>query len=348
MGFSFPANMEVDNAEMNERREKMTDKLQKRHEGRMAEIEKKREEQDVDESKKTSINFFYKTFKEEESSIEKGLQDLSRPEAKLTKMELTDGFDALIMRAKKLQKFIADYTAVLPSYDILQSQKSASDLVSTIQSKREEMLPKKKFAFKSRKKESSNPAKKDPKVADVVTKGDSDRKGESAFIQDSQGFSDKCSQTLKMAGNDIKLQDVSLSNLTSCKVILEGYPSAVHVNNLRDCKVFCGPVPGSIFVDNCDNCVFVIACQQLRVHHTKDTHFYLHVTSRAIIEDTTAVLFAPYNWDYTTRAEDYKESGLDENRNNWDDVDDFNWLASDKHSPNWGILPDPQRVQHWD
>ena len=29
--------------------------------------------------------------------------------------------------------------------------------------------------------------------------------------------------------------------------------------------------------------------------------------------------------------------------NNWDDVDDFNWLAADKASPNWSILPEAER-----
>ncbi|PIK40511.1 putative tubulin-specific chaperone C-like [Apostichopus japonicus] len=339
--------MEVDTSDISERKDRMTEKLQKRHDGRIAELEKKREEQDVDESKKTSIDYFYKTFQVEKSSIETGLEDLCRPGAKLPKVQLTDRFDALIMRVKKLQKFIADYTAVLPSYDINRSQSSASELLSTLQRKREEMIPKKKFAFKSRKKESEGvPVEEKPPKEDGRAK--SEVEPENAFVQDSKGFSDRSSECLRMAGDEIKLQDISLSNLKSCKVTLEGYPSAVHVNNLKDCKVFCGPVPGSIFVDNCESCVFVVACQQLRVHHTKDTQFYLQVTSRAIIEDTTTVLFAPYQWDYATKDEDYRQSGLDPNRNNWDDVDDFNWLASDKHSPNWGILPESQRVQKWD
>ena len=37
---------------------------------------------------------------------------------------------------------------------------------------------------------------------------------------------------------------------------------------------------------------------QLRVHTTHHSQFYLHVTSRAIIEDCTAARFAPYNWSY--------------------------------------------------
>ena len=39
-----------------------------------------------------------------------------------------------------------------------------------------------------------------------------------------------------------------------------------------------------------------------------------------------------------------QEAGLDEGVNNWDKVDDFNWLALDKPSPNWTVLPEDERT----
>ena len=63
-------------------------------------------------------------------------------------------------------------------------------------------------------------------------------------------------------------------------------------------RVLCGPVSSSVFVEDCKDCVFVVACQQLRVHSTTNSQFYLHVTSRAIIEDCQKVSFAPYSWNY--------------------------------------------------
>jgi hypothetical protein len=98
-----------------------------------------------------------------------------------------------------------------------------------------------------------------------------------------------------------------------------------------------------VFVDGCVDCIFHLACQQLRIHNTKHCNFYLHVTSRAIIEDSTHVGFAPYSWKYENIELHFKTAGLDVNRNNWDLVDDFNWLASDKPSPNWHILKDSEK-----
>ena len=67
-----------------------------------------------------------------------------------------------------------------------------------------------------------------------------------------------------------------------------------------------GPVSGSIFVENCADCSFVVACQQLRVHSTSSSHFYLHVTSRAVIEDSRQLAFAPYSRTYPELLADYE------------------------------------------
>ena len=45
---------------------------------------------------------------------------------------------------------------------------------------------------------------------------------------------------------------------------------------------------------------------QLRVHVTVDSIFYLHVTSRAIIEDCSRVKFAPYAWTYPGIQDHFK------------------------------------------
>ena len=42
-----------------------------------------------------------------------------------------------------------------------------------------------------------------------------------------------------------------------------------------------------------------------------------------------------------------QESGLNELVNNWNEVDDFNWLVPATPSPNWTILPSEER-KIWD
>ena len=71
-------------------------------------------------------------------------------------------------------------------------------------------------------------------------------------------------------------------------------------------SILCGPVSSSVFIEDCKDCTFVVACQQLRVHGTVQSLFYLHVTSRAIIEDCRQVSFAPYNLTYPELEQHFK------------------------------------------
>ncbi len=199
-------------------------------------------------------------------------------------------------------------------------------------------MPKKKFAFKGKKKTEERAA------APAV---DSQKKEIKVEISGCN-FADKSKEILIKNADELNSQDVALARLTDCTVKLYGSPGAVHINNLKNCKVFSGPVSGSIFMDECIDCVFVMPCQQMRIHSTRDSDFYIHVTSKAIIEDCQAVQFAPYNWKYGQIEEHYKVSGLDKSRNNWNDVDDFNWLAMDTKSPNWSTLPLEKRMENWD
>jgi hypothetical protein len=139
-----------------------------------------------------------------------------------------------------------------------------------------------------------------------------------------------------------------MTNLSWTVVKIRGSPGTLHITNSDNCKILTGPVQRSVFIDDSHKCSYVIACQQLRIHSTKECHLYIHVTSRTIIEDCNELRFAPYNWDYPQLNDHFNISGLNCDVNNWDKVDDFNWLTGKERSPNWSILPDPERQQAWE
>ena len=68
---------------------------------------------------------------------------------------------------------------------------------------------------------------------------------------------------------------------------------------------------------------------------------------QGIIEDCTRVGFAPYNLSYPDLDEDFSKSGINKKVNNWDEIDDFNWLSNEKSSPHWYILEEDQRKKDW-
>lgn len=143
-------------------------------------------------------------------------------------------------------------------------------------------------------------------------------------------------------------KDIRFSHMQNCVLKLYGSPSALHLEKLESCKVFCGPVSGSVFINDCKDSVFVFPCQQLRIHNTISCHFYVHVTSRSIIEDSADLGFAEFNWCYEKLSCHFQRSRLDPTKNNWQSVDDFNWLRTGESSPNWFILSKETKVSSWD
>ena len=166
-------------------------------------------------------------------------------------------------------------------------------------------------------------------------------------METSLGLTGITGQTLTLSPGQVKSQDVTLRGLHNCNIVVYGAPSALLMNKLTDCTVLCGPVSGAVFMEDCSGCNFVFPCHQLRVHSTKDSKFYLHVTSRAIVEDCSNVGFAPFNWEYEALKSDFKSAGLDPSENNWSLVNDFNWLKTDEPSPNWYIIAEDQRTDKW-
>ena len=94
---------------------------------------------------------------------------------------------------------------------------------------------------------------------------------------------------IEVPSKEIESRDVIMNKLRNGTVLgkivvrILGSPGTLHITNMDNVTVLCGPVRTSIFVENCNNCDFVVACQQLRIHTTRKSNFYLHVTSKVII-----------------------------------------------------------------
>ena len=82
-------------------------------------------------------------------------------------------------------------------------------------------------------------------------------------------------------GRDVLINGLKPDNISDqITVKILGNPGTLHATNMENVIILCGPVRTSIFVENCKNCTFVVACQQLRIHTTTQSNFYLHVTSK--------------------------------------------------------------------
>ena len=131
------------------------ERLDKRNEERLAAIERRKADKKSNEQPTETIEYIKSTFAKEKGAIEEQLGKRAELIEAGNKMKAVEFFDCLSDKCQKLQKFLADSTMFLPSRDIQVSQDSLKVLQQEINEKREEYIPKKKFAFKARKKESS-------------------------------------------------------------------------------------------------------------------------------------------------------------------------------------------------
>ena len=301
------------------------EKLQKRHQERLEAFEKRRQERrkNKDEDNETADAFLL-SFNSEKKEIMKLFNNLDS----VAKPDLPQQFDNLSQKTQLLQKYVSDSSMFLPSYDVRRAQEILNVIRGDIAAKRELLIPKKKFAFKSRAKASEKKTvESESQTKQVVAK--------SYTTTDFVGFSDKIEEVLTLDEKEASNQDISLMNLDGCNVTIRGAPSSMQIKNVINSEINVGPVSRSIFINDCADCTFQLACQQLRIHNSIATKFYIHVTSKAIIEDSEELGFGKFQWDYPNLDDDFDRAGLDRNVNNWEEVDDFNWLKIDEHSPNW-------------
>lgn len=314
------------------------DKITQRNLERKLGLQKRKEDKDNLTADNEKLDYFEKYFLSRCSLV----NDLLLKSYQVDKIDLPNHFNEISKEILLLQKYVAASNIFLRSYDIKKCQKTLQDLTNKARDLEEELIPKKRFGFKNKNKFKSNEKIVESKdVVDFSSK---------ILIAPKQmcGFSNKSNKKLIMKGDEIYKRDIAAENMNNCKIMFLGSPSTLHLNGLKNCYVFTGPVSTSIFADNCINCTLVIACQQLRLHSSDNVNIYLHVTSRAIMEDCHNIFLAPYNLIYTGITQDFKNSGLDIDLNNWKSVDDFNWLNVEKTSPNWAVLDEEKIVANWD
>ncbi|KAF3439332.1 hypothetical protein FNV43_RR17609 [Rhamnella rubrinervis] len=323
----------------------MLERLANRHQTRLdSSLTRRSAESDSSSSPSfESTSSFLSHFADSKSSIEAQLAQC-RLTPTSESAELKTRLDGISSSISDLEKFVAEKSYFLPSYEVRSSLKVISDLKQSLDSLSSELIPKKKFSFKNKavKKNPVIDSKKEEEKEKAVEKiGKPEKIG--FAIRESPGFRNKTGEVLVSQIKGSEVGEFTISDLDSCEVRLLGCIRVLFIHRLRNCKVYVGPVMGSILIEEVEGSVFVMASHQIRIHNAKASDFYLRVRSRPIIEDSSSVRFAPYCLSYEGIDGDLKEASLIEETGNWANVDDFRWLRA-VQSPNWSILPENDRV----
>ncbi|XP_054161401.1 tubulin-specific chaperone C-like [Oppia nitens] len=313
----------------------MNENLIKRQDIRQSTYESKRREKESNKIVSEDSDYRLQQINDLRDKIELKVDQL---DSNMTKSDINNAFKELNSDYDRLSQYINESVLYLAKYNQKLCQTVLSSLRNKIDTQNDLLVPKSKFSFKSSFKTSTVKDLPKPKVetCDEIDSAKTAIHEMFEFI----GFKNKsdCEEPLRMTGEECNLKDIHLDGITNCRIEIIGLPNTLKINNLTNCNVFCGPITTSIFISNCKNCVFNIAAQQLRLHTSSDCKIYLHVTSRAIIEESIRIGFAPYDWTYDGIEEDFKRANLDINTNNWQQIDDFDCLSTDNLSKNWYFI----------
>ncbi|KMQ94734.1 tubulin-specific chaperone c [Lasius niger] len=259
-----------------------------------------------------------------ESEIVK-IKDMLDDAASIPSSALPGIFEKSNKEIQLLKNYLLQSKIFLKVYDIRRAQENLQMLENEASELEMKLLPKKKFGFKNRRivKKPSDKGHditdglKDVKISESIINGSikQNNKLSSKYGDNACMLVGKVNEQLVLDAENVNKNDILLSDLIQCTVRIYGTPSTLHM---------------------------------MRLHSSTDCTIYLHVTSRAIIEDCTKIYVAPYNWSYEDQMSHFNLAGLDPKVNNWNCIDDFNWLSSEKHSPNWSILEPELRVKTWD
>jgi tubulin-specific chaperone C len=251
----------------------------------------------------------------------------------------THNFHDILQKINELQEFLNDSKTFLPAYNMKKCSDEIKDITKRYEQLHEKLQPKKKFAF------GKQPATSAVANAKAKAEDKFEPVNQLKVYKEDCGFKNRADvNNLVLTEHECYMKDVALDTLTNCTVFMCGTPSTVRATSLTKCKVYvCAQT--SIFIENCKDSIFICASQQLRIHDTFDTSFYIYVTSSAIIENSKQLRFAPLSLNSALFKKAFRMANFDEFRNNWKIVNDFDWLSSYESSPNWCEIPEEERKQ---
>ncbi|MCO5597984.1 hypothetical protein L7F22_052073 [Adiantum nelumboides] len=346
----------------------MLHRLAIKEDARLQKSAARREGSLASENPNESTDRFIEAFSASAKQLEQALSSVHQiVSSEAGRSSASSDLDATAIRISELEQFLAEHSYFLPAYEVRASQCTISMLREKLECINAELLPKKRFSFKSKASKDRKTAEaqfsqpsqpippSDMAVAGKVLQSVQDCKGTSMeAAKHSKGSSMSLSCVVRdlkgaVVVRDLKGQDleVILENLTNCSVYIQGICRAMYAHKLSSCKVYAGPITSSALIEEVEDCTMMLASQQIRIHHAKKIDMYLRVRSRPIVEYTSDVRFAPYAFSYPGIENDLSAASLSEETGLWEQVDDFRWLRAIP-SPNWCILPKEERAAPFD
>ena len=264
--------------------------------------------------------------------IDTMLEKLEEEAPSKTDKEKKDSLESITSKIKIYREEFYNVMEFLPGYDKLQYSKNYEDELEKVNNLKNKLFPKKKFAFSKANKKQNEKIKEQEKKENE----ENSKKQEINEISETDlVIKDLNNCNKKYTKEEIKgKNNILMENINNCDIYLLFDFKACYINNCSKCNIYLGSISGGTHITHCSESKIYLMTHQLRIHQTVKTHFYVLINSNPIIENSKENVFHPLKIKYDEYENNLKISGINENNNNWDKVQDFQWLKKDK-SPNF-------------
>ncbi|XP_066936725.1 protein XRP2-like [Clytia hemisphaerica] len=131
-------------------------------------------------------------------------------------------------------------------------------------------------------------------------------------------------------------QQFIIENCKNSSIYIYDHSAMVTIDRCENCTIFIAPIKGSVFIRNCKNLKCAIACQQFRSRDCQKIETFLYCQTQPIIESSTGMKFACFQYYYPELEEQFKLAGLSVYNNTWSTIHDFTPV---EQSENWSLIP---------
>mmetsp|Transcript_17705 Transcript_17705/g.41564 ORF Transcript_17705/g.41564 Transcript_17705/m.41564 type:complete len:191 (+) Transcript_17705:136-708(+) len=131
-------------------------------------------------------------------------------------------------------------------------------------------------------------------------------------------------ETIVKAEGSIRGEQFNIEECTDCDVFLLDHIATTFIDQCVGCRIFVGPVESSLMMRECKSCSMVIACQQFRSRDCTDCRLALFCATEPIIETSTNMQFACFDFGYFSLRQQLDRAGLKLWNNKWWQIYDFN------------------------
>ncbi|CAH3168235.1 unnamed protein product [Porites lobata] len=145
-------------------------------------------------------------------------------------------------------------------------------------------------------------------------------------------------ETVGKLPGEINGQQFIIQNCQGCNIFILDHTDSVTIDDCINCRIVLGPCGGSVFFRDCKDCKVVVACQQFRTRDCKKMDFFLCCATQPIIESSSGMKFACYQYFYPELEGQFDAARLSIFNNNWSKLYDFTPAAGET---TWSLLPEP-------